>query len=161
LSLKGDLRVNSNQFTGQIRDGFTQWSRLDFADFSDNVFTGTLPSSIFDIQTIRILYFQDNRIDGTIPPNFGNSPLLRDLYLQSNVLSGTVPGIEPAKLLSLTEFLLEDNQLTGSMPASVCQLRLIGSGSLDDLWVDCGSTANPRIQCDIPACCTLCLPLDP
>jgi hypothetical protein len=154
------LRVNSNQLVGTIRDGFNQWSSLDFADFRDNQFEGTLPSTIFDIQTIRILYFANNNIDGTIPPNFGSSPVLRDLFLSGNQLSGTIPDIEPDQLKALTEFLVEGNQLTGTMAPSICQLRIEGVGILDDLWTDCSPDADPRIECDLPVCCTACFPSD-
>jgi len=150
--------LNENQFTGTIRDGFTQFESLDFADFSKNKFTGSLPASIFNIPTIRILYFNMNMLDGTIPLNFGSAPLLKDLYLRENALTGSVPEIEPGQLVSLTEFLVDGNLLTGTMPPSVCQLRVAGVGSLEDLWSDCGMTANPRIECSLPECCTLCYP---
>lgn len=152
------LLLNDNRFTGTIRDGFNQFKTLDFADFKNNHFEGSLPSTIFNIPTIRILYFNNNELDGTIPLNFGTSPVLRDLFLSGNNLSGTVPGIEPEQLVELTEFLLNDNQLTGTMPPSICQLRVDGFGILDDLWADCDSTASPMIECDLPDCCTLCFP---
>lgn len=146
--------------TGTIRDGFDQFETLDFADFKNNQFTGSLPASIFNIPTIRILYFNNNNLDGQIPLNYGSSPVLRDLFLSGNSFTGTLPEIEPGQLVTLTEFLLNDNQLTGTMPPSVCQLRVEGVGSLDDLWSDCDPTADPRLECDLPECCTLCFPTD-
>lgn len=151
------LELSNNNFVGTIRDGFNQWSNLDFADFRNNQFEGTLPSSIFDIPTVRLLYFLNNNLDGTIPPNYGNSPVLRDLYLSGNQLSGTVPEVSPGQLNELTEFLIQDNQFTGTMAASICQLRIQGVGIMEDLWADCGEDADPMIECD---CCTLCFPND-
>jgi hypothetical protein len=133
---------------------------LDFADFRNNQFTGTLPSTIFDIPTIRILYFANNLLDGPIPPNYGNPPLLRDLFLSSNNLSGSVPEIQVGQLPELTELLLENNMLTGTMAESICNLRIEGQGMLDDLWVDCGPSADPRLECDAPECCTACFPTE-
>ena len=158
LPTTGVLGVNNNNFSGTIRDGFNNWTTLDFADFSANQFTGTLPSTIFDIPTIRILYFNGNRLTGTLPANWGNSPSLRDLFLSGNGLSGAIPEIDPGQLQNLNEFLVEENQFSGSMPASVCALRGVGGGNLEDLWADCSSSANPRLECDVPECCTLCFP---
>jgi hypothetical protein len=117
-----------------------------------------LPASIFDIPTIRILYFSENQLSGTIPSNYGNSATLRDLFLSGNVLTGTVPGIQSGQLQQLTEFLLENNKLTGVMPESICNIRIPGQGALDDLWVDCAEDANPRLECNAPECCTACFP---
>lgn len=152
------LRVNDNNFVGTIRDGFDVWKSLDFADFRNNGFDGTLPETIFDILSLRILYFANNNLDGTLPSNFGNSPVLRDLFLSGNQLTGTVPDIQVGQLTKLTELLLEDNKFTGSMAESVCNLRTEGQGMLEDLWVDCGRDANPRLECDAPGCCTACFP---
>lgn len=152
------FRLNDNQFAGTIADAFGPWTRLDFADFRNNQFEGTLPTTIFDIPTARVLYFSNNFFEGTIPPNFGSSSVLRDLFLSGNQLTGTIPEIEMGQLSELTELLLEDNQLTGSMAESICNLRIPGQGMLDDLWVDCGASADPRVECDAPACCTACFP---
>jgi hypothetical protein len=151
------LLLDNNNFVGTIRDGFNQWSSLDFADFRNNQFEGSLPSTIFDIPTMRILYFSNNNLDGPIPENYGSSPVLRDLYLGGNQLTGTVPDIQPGQLTQLTEFLIEENELTGTMAPSICQLRIEGVGLLDDLWADCGPLADPIIECE---CCTVCFPND-
>jgi Leucine-rich repeat (LRR) protein len=154
----GVLRVNKNFFQGTIRDSFDMWTSLDIADFGDNQFSSSIPASIFSIPTLRILYLTNNRLDGKIPANYGAPPLLRDLYLSGNMLTGPVPAIAQGQLTLLTEFIVQSNQLTGSMPPSVCALRVLGSGILDDLWSDCSATADPRIECDLPECCTLCFP---
>lgn len=152
------LLVNNNQLEGTIRDGFDQFESLEFADFKNNKLTGSLPASIFNIPTIRILYFNNNNLDGPIPLNYGSSPVLRDLFLSGNALSGSIPDIEPGQLTTLTEFLLNDNQLTGTMPPSVCQLRVANVGILEDLWADCGAEAVNPVECAFPDCCTLCFP---
>lgn len=147
------LRVNENQLTGTIRDSFELWDKLDYADFADNMFVGSLPSSIFGAPAVRLLYFSNNNFDGVIPEAFGNTPLLEDLFIDGNSISGTVPELQAGQLLNLGEFLLFDNQITGTMSSSVCQLRI--SGKLDDLWADCGVNATPAMECD---CCNQCFP---
>ena len=150
------LRVNDNSFSEAIPDGFGSWGELDFADFSNNQFTGSIPASIFDIPTIRILYLSNNFISGPLPDNYSDPPVLRDLFINGNSITGSVPDIETGQLMQLTEFLLQDNQFTGSMPSSVCNLR--GSGILDDLWADCSDNADFELECKAPQCCTLCFP---
>jgi hypothetical protein len=152
------LRVNDNQFTGTIRNGFNQWGNLDFADFRSNKFSGTLPSTIFDIPTIRILYLANNELDGPIPSNYGNAANLGDLFLSNNRLTGTIPEIEVGQLPALSELLLDNNEFIGTMPESICNLRMQGQGMLEDLWVDCSPSADPRLECDSPECCTACFP---
>ena len=150
------LRVNDNSFSEAIPDGFGSWGDLDFADFSNNQFTGSIPASIFDIPTIRILYLSNNFISGPLPDNYSDPPVLRDLFINGNSITGQVPGIASGQLMQLTEFLLQDNQFTGSMPSSICNLR--GIGILDDLWADCSDNADFELECRAPQCCTLCFP---
>jgi Leucine-rich repeat (LRR) protein len=147
------LRVNGNNLEGTIRDAFNSFQDLSFADFSRNTFTGPLPASIFDVPTCSILYFYENAFTGSIPANYANGPLLRDLYLQDNLLSGTVPSVGAGQLSVFTELRIETNQITGTMPASLCALR--GDNNETDLVTliaDCAGNP-PQVECD---CCTAC-----
>jgi Leucine rich repeat len=149
------LEVNGTQLEGSIRDAFEPFQNLRFVDLSMNMFTGPLPGSLFDVPTLEILYLSENALTGSIPSNYGNASNLRDLYLNSNELVGMVPPIQAGQLASLTELRLENNALTGSMPASICALR--GDDRETDLVAliaDCGGT-TPKIQCD---CCNSCVP---
>lgn len=47
------------------------------------------------------------------------------------------------------------------MAESICNLRVSGQGILEDVWVDCGEAADPRLECDVPGCCTACFPSGP
>jgi len=74
------------------------------------------------------------------------------LQLPYNFLLGSIPD-ELGNLNSLKTLLLEGNDLTGTMPESVCALRqndnLTGSSqALDLLSVDCD-----EVECE---CCTNC-----
>lgn len=116
--------------------------------------TGTIPASIFEIATIEILYFSNNELTGSIPSSYASAGSLRDLYVNGNQLTGNVPDIEPGQLMALTEFRLESNAITGTMPASVC--ALVGPDNVTDLvalTADCGGV-EPLIQC---TCCTACM----
>ena len=145
--------MSNNTFTGSVRDSFDQFQALDFIDLGHNRLTGEIPPSLFEIPTIRLVYLQNNRLDGLLPDNFGNAPVLRDFYVQSNRLFGQVPDVQPGQLANLTELLLQDNDLTGEMPASICALRT-PLGVLEDLWADCEEIeGEAEVAC---ACCTQC-----
>lgn len=149
--------MRNNNLQGPIFDSFERFQELEFADFGTNMFTGPLPSSIFDLPMIRILYFFENQLTGEIPSNFANSAVLRDLYLYNNSLSGRVPPIGPSQLQVFTEFRIEYNDITGTMPPSICALR--GDNQTADLFTlqaDCGGD-EPEIRCD-GDCCTRCFP---
>jgi hypothetical protein len=138
--------MGRNEFVGSLRDSFEPFQVLEFVDVSDNMITGALPSSLFDVPTIEILYFDVNAFTGTIPENYGSAANLRDLYLNNNTFVGTVPSIQPGQLGSLQEFRLEVNDITGTMPDSICALP-----DLVALTADC---AGDAFQC---SCCTACV----
>lgn len=146
--------MNGTNLKGVIRDSFEPFRNLRFVDLSKNLLTGPLPSSIFNSDAIEILYLSYNALTGTIPANYGNASKLHDLYLNDNKLTGMVPPVGPNQLQNLTEFLIENNLISGTMPASICALR--GQNPAMDLFTlvaDCGGVV-PRIQCD---CCSGCI----
>jgi hypothetical protein len=65
--------------------------------------------------------------------------------LYANQLSGTIPS-ELGKLKQLQSLDLHDNNLVGSMPKEICNLKL------KELVADCLGP-NPEVQC---SCCTKC-----
>lgn len=127
--------------------------QLDYVDLANNGFTGTIPKSLFDVPTLRLLYLSNNTLSGTIPATYSKPASLKDLYLDGNGLTGTLPDAGVGTLQNLTEFLLQFNFLSGSMPASVCDL--IQSDTLENLFSDCGGD-NPEIICEFPSCCNRC-----
>ena len=68
--------------------------------------------------------------------------------LSSNMLSGSIPpSLGEIQLMNLHTFFLHENDLTGTMPDSVCDLPL-----LEDLTTDCGG-GSPENVC---GCCSVC-----
>jgi len=109
---------------------------------------------MFENGAIELFYLSMNIFTGAIPSNWGEADTLRDLYVNDNELTGMVPPIEPGQLENLSEFRLENNNIFGTMPASICALR--GDDQETDLVTliaDCGGP-NPLIQCD---CCNGCV----
>lgn len=148
--------MNNNFFSGTLATTLFGASQLEFIDLSNNAFlSGTLPNSLFGLQQVRNIYLANCSLAGTLPANYGTPPNLRDLFLDGNNFVGTVPEVSTGQLTRLNEFLIQNNDFTGSMPASICVLRDNSTGILEDLWSDC--LGNPaQIACDFPGCCNRC-----
>jgi hypothetical protein len=163
------LSMNGTSLSGSIPDGFGTFQKLEYADFSNAYFTGELPRTIFDIPTISALYFNDNFLTGSIPGNYLTSAELRDLYLSNNRLDGTIPDIKPGQSRdALTELLIDGNEISGQVPASICELvgftamerdigvkRTAGLATRKEklsIVVD-HCSAKKKVSCD---CCTPC-----
>lgn len=148
-----NLRLNDNFWNGTVPDVFENYKQLDFFDISNSNLAGSIPKSIFSIPTLRLAYMSNCALGGTIPSEYADPPDLRDLYLDGNKFTGVIPPIVPGQLEKLSEFLLQDNNISGAMPESICSLR--SDFILDDLWTDC-SGESPEIECDFPECCNRC-----
>jgi hypothetical protein len=136
-------------------DSFRDLKNLDTLDLGQNSFNGTIPATVFAAPNVRLVYLSNNKFAGSIPANYGNASKLRDFYLNGNLLEGQIPPILPGQLQNLSEFLLQSNSLTGTMPESVCMLIGTGSGMLEDLWSDC-QLINGSIEVTC-SCCTQCI----
>jgi hypothetical protein len=146
-----NLLIGENQLTGEVPN--IGAPSLEFFDVRFNNLEGPIPSSLFESpDSLEFVYMQGNQLTGALPANFADASSLVDLYLSSNALDGEIPDIPADSLPALTEFLLDDNEFEGSMPASVCALR--EDALLEDLWADCAPPA--KLEC---ACCTLCFPV--
>jgi hypothetical protein len=126
---------------------------LNFTDLSKNQLSGSIPGSLFEIPSLTNLYLSNNAFTGFLPANYGNAASLRDFYTSNNFLSGEIPPIQPGQLTRLNEFLLDNNDFTGTMPVTICDLRT--TGDLEDLWSDCRGSP-PELICSLPDCCTAC-----
>lgn len=145
----------NNTFDGDFPNVFTGFSSLEFFDITNNGFTGNFPDSIFDSpDALTIVYVRDNAFTGELPASYATASQMRDFFINGNGFTGTVPPIEDGQLTELNEFLLQDTNLEGTMPESICNLRT--SGVLEDLWSDCRPPAE--IECSLPDCCTRCFP---
>jgi hypothetical protein len=107
---------------------FPQFSLLSRISKANNQITGTIPLDFGVDQALHHINFGHNQIAGPIPPQFF-SELSRVgiLDLRNNALTGTVPStIEEMKLLE--ELYLNDNPgLNGDLPAEISSLRKLVS----------------------------------
>uniref|UniRef100_A0A7S1VI90 L domain-like protein n=1 Tax=Grammatophora oceanica TaxID=210454 RepID=A0A7S1VI90_9STRA len=177
------MRIDNNQFTGTFHTEFGKLTLLQELWYHKNKFDGTIPTEIGTMNAMTDLRIHDNELAGTIPEEIyslpalfrldvydmsgiigtistavGNLGKLEQLRLRENSMTGTVPT-ELGRCTSLRLAWLHLNELSGSMPESVCQLRgNVGSGRLEVLQTDCSGTPAP-FQCDSD-CCTSCCERD-
>jgi len=94
------------------------------------------------------LSLEENSLTGTLPSEMGRLSWLRSLRLSGNRnLSGSIPT-EYANMVEMRRMILNDTQVTGTVPDALCDALL----GLDDndftIQVDC-----MRVQC---GCCESC-----
>ncbi|KAJ1277941.1 hypothetical protein BS78_04G041100 [Paspalum vaginatum] len=151
------LNISSNLFTGQFTS--TTWKgmqNLIALNASNNSFTGQIPSHFCNISpSFAVLELSYNKISGSIPPGLGNCSMLRVLkadhnnlnwtlphelfnatsleYLtfSSNNLQGILDGENIVKLSNLVILDLGENNFTGQIPDTICQLRRLQEIHLD------------------------------
>jgi hypothetical protein len=106
-----DFDVHQNQITGSI-PSLVGLTNLTSFDVGSNLLTGAIPS-LDGIANIWIFRAYDNRLTGPIPELSGLK-WLYDFNLTSNDLTGPIPTL--AGLLGLRYFQVGNNHLSGSIP---------------------------------------------
>ncbi|EEE54710.1 hypothetical protein OsJ_02035 [Oryza sativa Japonica Group] len=101
---------------------FTNCTRLQVIDLSDNTLGGILPSFIANLsRSIQWLSMAKNQISGIIPPGIGSLKGIEDLEFQGNNLFGDIPG-DIGRLRNLKVLWLNMNNMSGGIPFSIGNL---------------------------------------
>ncbi|KAH6761124.1 Leucine-rich repeat protein kinase family protein [Perilla frutescens var. hirtella] len=112
-------------FTGMIPASIGSLQKLVYLSLNLNSFIGEIPASIGNLSSLFWLDLADNKLIGSIPVSKGTTPGL-DMLVQTkhfhfgrNKLSGEIPPQLFSSKLTLKHLLLENNQLTGSIPSTL------------------------------------------
>ncbi|KAK6119098.1 hypothetical protein DH2020_047141 [Rehmannia glutinosa] len=139
----GDVRKLSSLilvgcgFSGPVPPSIGSLQRLRYLSLNSNNFIGEIPPSIGNLANLYWLDLADNRLSGTIPVSNGSSPGLdmlvntKHFHFGKNQLSGEIPPRLFNSNLTLIHLLLENNQLTGSIPSTVGLVRTLEVVRLD------------------------------
>jgi len=127
--------------------------------FSNNNLNGTIPETLFELDKLQVVYFSNNSLSGSIPSNYGNAAALQDLYLQDNdLVTGPISDPSLNGLASITEILINDNRLSGSVREGLCELRAT-IPDFDVLFADCAPPSGsdvPQNACDCVLLVKMC-----
>ncbi len=111
-----------NDFSGEIPEGISNWTNLVSFIIPFNNFSGSFPfanlSNLSNLTEFRIEGNQFTNGINEIVDALSNFPVLTEFLAYDNNLSGTIPA-SIANITSLTDIQLNNNQLTGTIPAEL------------------------------------------
>ncbi|KAL2896553.1 Pollen receptor-like kinase 1 [Bienertia sinuspersici] len=119
LSKLRSISFMHNSFSGQLPD-FRKLKPLKGIFLSYNNFDGSIPPNAFDgMRRLRKVHLSFNKFSGEIPTSLTNLGKLVELHLEGNQFEGPIPDVKSSQ--SLTAFNVSNNQLKGSVPASLAK----------------------------------------
>ncbi|XP_027359027.1 receptor-like protein EIX2 [Abrus precatorius] len=163
------LDLSSNKLDRMISVG-KEWSsimpRLGFLNLSNNQISGSLSKyNVHIMPNLRSLILESNHISGSIPISLCQTIIgyldlsknnlsgeilncwnhnLFHLNLANNQINGSLPENIGHIMPQMTNLLLGNNLVTGSIPTSLCQMELVNldlsknnlSGEIPNCWKD-------------------------
>ncbi|XP_021803642.1 putative leucine-rich repeat receptor-like serine/threonine-protein kinase At3g53590, partial [Prunus avium] len=85
------ISLRNCSLQGEIPD-FSRIPNLLYLDLSWNQLSGSIPSHRLS-HNMTTIDLSDNQLNGSIPENFSDLPSLQKLSLENNFLTGSVPAI--------------------------------------------------------------------
>ena len=117
------LKINNNEFSGNIPSGLWTSLNLSTVMLDENKFTSELPERLSrNVSRFSVSY---NQLSGRIPAGVSSWNNVVVVNASKNLFIGNIPR-ELTTLPLLTTLLLDQNQLTGSLPSDVIScLRIL------------------------------------
>lgn len=163
-----DLTLGSNPLNGTIPTEFARLTKLTYLELDQCSLTGTIPVEFSLLNSLEGLDISfNNGLVGTLMTEIGLLPELTYLQLGWNSLTGTLPT-EIGLLTSLETLALNNNRLSGSLPSELANLTLLDDGpylEANDLTGSipismCAFTTSQNIHVDLEkvecSCCACC-----
>jgi Leucine-rich repeat (LRR) protein len=119
------FEVQYNMFQGPLPSGLAASPNLQYLDVSNNHFSGKLPPELGQLSVLRVLWITNNNFDSPeLPSSWEGLLCMRDF--RANGLSGVIPEFF-GDWANLEHLYLNNGQLNGSVPQSLCGLRRIST----------------------------------
>ncbi|KAF5745184.1 protein BRASSINOSTEROID INSENSITIVE 1-like [Tripterygium wilfordii] len=118
------FHISTNKLYGELPiDTLLEMSSLKHLDLSFNGFIGRLPDSLPKLSKLESLDLSSNNFSGSVPSGICQDPgnSLQELYLQNNLLTGSIPA-SLSNCSQLVSLHLSFNSLTGTIPSSLGSL---------------------------------------
>ena len=127
-----EIDLSYNKLTGAIPESLGTLTKLSKLCLSGNGFSGEIPASLAQLPSLVFLWLFENKLTGALPAELGmHSPSLRDIQVDDNDLSGPIPaGV--CKNRGLWIITASGNRLNGSIPASLAKCPALISLQLQD-----------------------------
>jgi hypothetical protein len=141
------MLVGGNILSGSIPTEIGLSGSLSSINMEMNSLTGSIPSEIgtLAVENFKFIFLHNNQLAGPIPSEIGLLTNLSYLSLSTNSLSGSIPS-ELETIAPGVQLRLQNNDLTGAMPALFCTTSPAPK-------VDCGEvTCSCCINDDDQAC---------
>jgi len=121
-----ELDLRHNSLAGNLDAiQWYNWDRMEYLLLGNNLFSGTVPNAITALERAIDIDLGDNQFTGTIPPlTDGQLKLdaLENMFLDNNQLTGSIPASFLKDMPNLSYLDLTANHLTGSIPSALEQL---------------------------------------
>ncbi|XP_026431549.1 receptor-like protein 12 [Papaver somniferum] len=114
------LDLQSCNMSGHIPTFLCNFTQLIRLDLSHNSLTGAIPSCLSKHQTLRHLILSNNKLQGPLPLP---PQTVKFFDLSSNKISGEISTETGTKLSNVEYIFLSGNELSGSLPSSLCSNR--------------------------------------
>jgi hypothetical protein len=138
------LFISDNHFTG-VLPSLNNMTNLTFLDLSNNSFSGQL--DFYGLSTIAILDASQNKFTGNLN-RIVNDPSVASLVsidVSDNQLTGTLPA-SLFMISSLTTFAAISNCFSGSVPREICSSLSLQSIVMDALSSVCRTPVLPYVN---------------
>lgn len=137
------LNLSKNKITGALPQGISNMKSLKYLYLSSNQFNSPLPTGMEQMVALESIEAYDCGLTGDLP-ELGNFPKLGKIWMSNNQLTGQLTE-DLSKLTKLTQLILDDNKLTGTLPAKAL-------GNMSNLPnLNMLGLANNEIRGTIPA----------
>lgn len=111
------LDLSQNLITGPIPTWFGQLTLSDYIQLGDNPFSGPIPGEICNIRGLKRMLIYDTQVTA-LPSTIANCATLTELVLFNNKIAGSLP-VNLAKLKKLQRISLKQNKMTGTLPREI------------------------------------------
>mmetsp|Transcript_30278 Transcript_30278/g.45866 ORF Transcript_30278/g.45866 Transcript_30278/m.45866 type:complete len:817 (+) Transcript_30278:98-2548(+) len=158
LSSLSYLALNHNALSGSLPTQLEELTALTYLALHYNQITGTLPQFIGNFENLRVLGLGENKLEGSIPTQWnsltnlktfglddnsiegdlsvlGSLKKLERVYFGNNKFDGSVNIVNWGELTQLQELDLVENNLNGTVPASLFDLPHLQVLSLGKNWL--------------------------
>ncbi|KAG5040682.1 hypothetical protein JHK85_013158 [Glycine max] len=127
------LSLAMNNFSGLIKSGIQNLSKLIRLQLNVNSFIGSIPPKIGNLNELVTLSLSENKFSGQIPPELSKLSRLQGLSLHENLLEGSIPRYVIACFQDMQIYLnLSYNQLVGNVPTELGMLEMIQAIDISD-----------------------------